>query len=606
MPLPPISQFTDIAESGLGEESSSGNGADCGEMGEAGGTVEQAVPETAGETVFLAELKEIYDSVVADGRYNYRGARRRVPSGLCIDAWRAYLRDYTDYKLVDYLAYGWPINFERGSPLRATPVNHTSATQHTEHIQHYIDTEMGFRALVGPFQGPPTANYHISPLMTHNKKDSDKRRVIMDLSWPDGASINDGIPEHQYIDGSATIKLPTVDYMESRILQLGRGAFLYKTDLAHGYRQLRVDPADWPLLGFAHAGDYFMDMCPPFGLRTSAMFMQRTAEAICFVHGRAGYVSRPYLDDFGGAEGSKERAERALRALQTIMRELGVNEAGHKVCQPAQRMVWLGLLYDTVEMTITIPAAKMDEIMQLLPVWGGKQRATRQEMQSLLGTLPFLAGVSPPTRVFTNRMLENLREMPKRGSESLSWGFKRDLSFFLALLPRFNGVKIIDKQTLVYQNVLELDACLVGCGACTDRQYYAERFPQEVQHTQHTIAHLELLNIVVAVKVWGEQWARRRVRIYCDNSNACQALRTGRSRDSYMQDCTREVFLFCAALDIELSVEHRAGKLLVRADALSRAATQGELDAVVARDDLLRGARRIRVPHSYFQLINAL
>ena len=75
-------------------------------------------------------------------------------------------------------------------------------------------------------------------LMMRPKKDSTHRRVIMDLSWPPGSAVNDGIDTESYLDGPGTIALPTIDYMEQRLLALGPGAFLYKTDLARGYRQL--------------------------------------------------------------------------------------------------------------------------------------------------------------------------------------------------------------------------------------------------------------------------------------------------------------------------------------------------------------------------------
>ena len=430
--------------------------------------------------------------------------------------------------------------------------------------------------------------------------------MIVDLSWPDGESVNDGIPTHGYLDGVADITLPTVTYMEHRLLSLGRGAYMYKTDLARDYRQLRVDPHDWPLLGFRWGGRWYMDICPPFGLRTSALFMQRTSEAICYIHRRAGYVSRPYLDDFGGAERTSSEAQAALQSLQGIMYELGVNEAEKKICPPTQRMIWLGLYYDSVAMTISIPSEKLAEIMAMLRGWGGKQRATRSEMQSLLGTLQFVAGVSPPTRIFTNRMLQNLREAPKRGTESLSWGFKRDLSFFLALLPHFNGVRIIDKVDIHYQGSLELDACMTGCGACTDRQYYARQFPDSVIQGEHTIAHLELLNIVVALKVWKKQWSGLRVRVWSDNMNACLAVQTGRSRDAFMQDCTREIFLYTAAYDVELHVLHKPGVDLRRADALSRAHTAQRFRDWVQRDPLLARAQQIQVPDSYFEINNTL
>ena len=62
----------------------------------------------------------------------------------------------------------------------------------------------------------------------------------MDLSWPKGAAVNVGIDHEQYIDGPANITLPTVDYMADWLLQLGPGAYLYKTDMAQGYRLLWV------------------------------------------------------------------------------------------------------------------------------------------------------------------------------------------------------------------------------------------------------------------------------------------------------------------------------------------------------------------------------
>ena len=518
----------------------------------------------------IAMLRQIFDAVVLTGKYNFAQARLPIPSELNIPAWRDALRFYADRAIVDYLAFGWPINFDRASLLFSTPHNHPSADRYADHVDHYVQVEMQHGALARPFAGPPVEGLQLSPLMTRPKKDSRYRRVIIDLSWPKGAAVNDGVDPSWYIDGPATITLPTADYMADRLLQLGKGAFLYKTDLARGYRQLRVDPHDWPLLGFQHRGAYFMDICPPFGLRSSAMCMQRTAEAIVYIHGLRGYYSRAYLDDFGGAEATEGGAHNALTTLQAVMTSLGVVEAKHKVHQPAQAMVWLGIHYDSRTMEMCIPAAKMEEVMAILLEWEGRTRATRRDLQRLLGLLQFVASVAPTVRAFSNRMLQNLRDTPHRGSHGLSLGFRKDLKFFLDLLPHFNGVRIIDKEELSYQGEIELDACLTGCGATVGEQYYAEVFPPNVLAASHIIAHLELLNIVVALKVWGPVWRGYRVKVLCDNTNACFALQTGRSKDSFIQHCIREVFLFSARHDVELVAVHRAGELLVRADALSR------------------------------------
>ena len=204
--------------------------------------------------------------------------------------------------------------------------------------------------------------------------------------------------------------------------------------------------------------------------------------------------------------------------------------------------------------------------------------------------------------MFTNRMLQNLREMPKRGSESLSLGFKKDLAFFLELLPKYNGVRLLLKKPIEGQEQLELDACLTGCGAVTGKEYYMEEFPSEVKDRQHTIAHLELLNVVVAVKVWADTWQHRSIKVSCDNINACLALQTGRSRDSFMQDCIREIFMVCSRSDIQLAAEHKPGVLMERADALSRAHKSERAREWIARDTVLNGAKRVRVEDNVFKI----
>ena len=107
-----------------------------------------------------------------------------MPSGLCIEAWERWLEGYEDKTLVKILEYGWPINFDRRCGLGEASDNHSSALAHPQHVEFYIQTELGHQALAGPFRAPPFSQTHISPLMTRVKKDSDNRRVIMDLSWP--------------------------------------------------------------------------------------------------------------------------------------------------------------------------------------------------------------------------------------------------------------------------------------------------------------------------------------------------------------------------------------------------------------------------------------
>ena len=72
--------------------------------------------------------------------------------------------------------------------------------------------------MLGPFRNPPI----ISPFMTQDKSSSDKRRVIIDLSWPKGQSANCGIDSDRYLNVDFVLTYPSIDNITDEVLKLGR------------------------------------------------------------------------------------------------------------------------------------------------------------------------------------------------------------------------------------------------------------------------------------------------------------------------------------------------------------------------------------------------
>ena len=57
-----------------------------------------------------------------------------VPTALNINAWRSRLHSFTDNVIVDYLEFGWPVNYQR-SQLPTTRIhNHPAATNNQVHV----------------------------------------------------------------------------------------------------------------------------------------------------------------------------------------------------------------------------------------------------------------------------------------------------------------------------------------------------------------------------------------------------------------------------------------------------------------------------------------
>ena len=178
---------------------------------------------------------KIYNEVRKTCLPNYIGARIPIPSDIRCDRWEELLLDYHDAEVVQFLRYGWPGGYTAAEPPHPTFTNHTSAVPHAQHVDKFVAHELEKGALAIPFTAPPFDTWtQISPLMTRPKSGSNAQRIIVDLSFPRGNSVNDGVPRNVFQGRQFTYTLPTVMDMANHVLVKGRGSYLWKADLERG------------------------------------------------------------------------------------------------------------------------------------------------------------------------------------------------------------------------------------------------------------------------------------------------------------------------------------------------------------------------------------
>ena len=143
----------------------------------------------------------------------------------------------------------------------------------------YFATEVQKEAMTGPFDIKPFAKTHFSPLMARDKPDGGVR-VIVDLSWPIGQSVNSCIPDNTFEDINFLLKYPSIDMIIQKIRQLGSKALLFKIDLERAFRNLLMDPLDYPVLGLRWGSENYVDLSVPFGMKSGAVACQMTTNVI--------------------------------------------------------------------------------------------------------------------------------------------------------------------------------------------------------------------------------------------------------------------------------------------------------------------------------------
>ena len=163
-------------------------------------------------------------------------------------------------------------------------------------------------------------------------------------------------------------------------------------------------------------------------------------------------------------------------------------------------------------------------------------------------------------------MLQVLRDHADSSRVLLDTEFHKDLNWFSTFLTSFNGVTMYDIRSILGH--IYLDACLTGLGGSFQNMVYTITLPLGFE--DHSIFHLEMVNIVVALKVWGPMWRDARIQIHCDNLAVVQVLTSVGTRDPILSTCARNIWLLSAFYNITVQFSHIAGVHNTVADLLSR------------------------------------
>ena len=341
-----------------------------------------------------------------------------------------------------------------------------------------------------------------------------------------------------------------------------------KLDLSRAYRQLAIDPWDYHFLGFTFDDLLFFDIFFAFGLRPATMACQRTTNAIMFLYLALGYFCTNYIDDFGGCD-TPARASDAFHALKWLFHELGISTSADKDLPPSTSMIFLGILIDTIAMTLSVPASKLTELVQCICSVLRCKQISFHQLQPLLGLLSFVTACVHPAHIFISALLNGLSGLAHSCHLLITPEIHSDLEWWLHFLPHYNGVSLILPPTFT-PHIIVTDACYDGAGGHFGNYCFHGQFPTEIRDTSDFDINVkELLAIIVALRLWGPNMAGQCLLLHSDNQDAVLALNNRCSRSPLIQQCLHIIWFLCETFDFDTQAEHIPGYINVIADLLS-------------------------------------
>ena len=120
---------------------------------------------------------------------------------------------------------GFKVGFV-GTPLNKYVHNLKSTDEHPQVVQDYIDKELQAGRIEGPFLQPPFPKYQMSPVGVIPKKASGEFRIIHNLSYPGGTSVNDKISS-----SACSVSCASVEGAIHLVKTSGVGSYTAKTDI---------------------------------------------------------------------------------------------------------------------------------------------------------------------------------------------------------------------------------------------------------------------------------------------------------------------------------------------------------------------------------------
>jgi len=487
-----------------------------------------------------------------------------------------YLNGYQDKeKIIKGLKLGFDLGFVgEECPLKSKNSNNIVHLPHI--IDSFLEHEIPLGRIAGPYSTVPLNNFKCSPLSIVEKQEEGKFRIIHNLSFPyDNRAVNFNIA-----DECKSVRYDTIYRAIELINECESTAWLGKTDIKDAYYTLPINPDCYHLTGFAWKGLYYYFRVLPMGCSSSCSIYSAFSDALKWIMEQRVPNAKivKVLDDFLFVGNSKENCQQQLNAFILLAKEINIPLATKKTVNACNKLDFLGVSLNTVDMTAILPKEKVQRYAEAIRNTINLDKITLTELKSVIGKLQFACSVIRGGQAFLRRMYD-LTINVKHGHYKvrLTKTVKQDLVVWHKFLNYYNGITIIKMSPALTSEILNLysDSSLTGYGAIFGKKYIAGIFPRT--WAKFSITVLEMYPVLAIIGTFADQLKNKTIIFNCDNFGVVYILNKQSSKNATIMIMLRTLVMILLKYNINLIARHISGKTNVTCDILSRQLATKEL-----------------------------
>ena len=403
----------------------------------------------------------------------------------------------------------------------------------------------------------PNHDQFISHIFPVPKKALGEYRIIFDLS-----ELNKYVRKIHFKMG----KIPDI------MALIKPGDFFVSIDLSDTYYSFAMHIISLPFLTFYFLKVYYQFTCMPQGLSSAPRIFTKVIRVVLTFLRRQSIRISAWLDDFLIASDSFSLCqEQAFLSLRTF-EELGfIPNLEKSQLSPSQRICHLGLIWDSVEFSVSVPEDKILAIKQKCAV-ALSSRVKVRFLMSILGSIEYCRWGFPYAAIHYRRLQRFVISCLDSGLEfdsyvSASKNACIDLSWWSSV-----GLTLPFRSLSPFSSSVDLfcDASQSGWGCWTSSDREAFGFWSSLEKCLH-INTLEFKAVIFAFLCFFRSSYNSSILIHSDSSTVVAYINNqGGTTSARLCNLSLELWEFCIKRNLSISAVHLPGIKNTRADYLSR------------------------------------
>ena len=352
---------------------------------------------------------------------------------------------------------------------------------------------------------------------------------------------------------------------------ISKGDFFTSVDLTDAYHAIAMHPLFTRFLTFVFLNTLYQFTCLPQGLTSAPRIFTKVIKAVLSYLRSFAIKIAAWLDDFLLAAKSADLVKEHTSFTLSTLQELGfVPNFEKSQLVPVQRIQHVGLVWDSVAFTVSIPEDK------ILAIQSKCQEALSSKVKlrflsSILGSLEFFRWGCPIAVLHFRALQRNVNYFLAR---NLSYDFKvspseearKDLDWWASCGPSLppRSLSPFSEDITLFS-----DASNSGWGAWYSNHsvYGSWSLAESKEH----INIRELKSVLFSFLSLFRTTFSCSILIRSDNSTVVSYInKQGGTSCRILCDLALDLWKFCLSRDINISALHIAGELNIRADKLSR------------------------------------